>query len=349
MWKITLSLCLIFASGVFSSVQADTSGIENSNTGPITEEVWQEVVVSVTDLDRTANFFKSIGGYEEKWRGALHESEVQAWGLPSDASGQALLLGQANREEGYVRLIRFDNAGDQVPTRPGARSWDTGCYFSIMVRMKAMESVYTDAITITQHTFGDSELNIVVFKGPDGVQVQAYERLSLAIPEAFPKFERFSGPFNLMQMVSDRDASYEFFTKVLGFATFYNGKPYVSKEPESMPLGIPINLTTSVRYRAGIVYPVVGELGRMEMIEIMDLEGHDFADRCKAPNLGILAVRYPVKDAQRAVSRLALHQWPLSTPVQDVTVSPYGDLKLFSVKTPDGANVQFFQSSTDPN
>ena len=85
------------------------------------------------------------------------------------------------------------------------------------------------------------------------------------------------------QMVRDRDTAYRFFTDTLGFATFYNGKPYVADEPEYMPLGIPKNLTTSVRCRAGIVYPVPGEFGRTEMIEIMDLDGRDHADRCHAP------------------------------------------------------------------
>ncbi|MEO0577033.1 MAG: hypothetical protein AAF004_16380, partial [Pseudomonadota bacterium] len=205
----------------------------------VTQSVWQEVVVSVTDIERSAAFFTQIGGYEEKWRGTMSASERDAWGVPSGASADVLLLGQDNRNEGFVRLVRFDNAGRKVPTRPGARAWDTGCYFSIMVRMKDMPSIYDDAIEmgwwtetpIVNLSFGDSFLNVVVFKGPDGVQVQGYERLSLPIPAAFPEFDRFSGPFNMMQMVRDKEVSYAFYTEVLGFETFYNGKPYVDETP----------------------------------------------------------------------------------------------------------------------
>ena len=32
--------------------------------------------------------------------------------------------------------------------RPGSRAWDTGCYFSLMVRMKGMPSIYDDAIRL---------------------------------------------------------------------------------------------------------------------------------------------------------------------------------------------------------
>jgi len=328
-----------------------SSACAQSEIAPITRDVWQEVVISVSNIERSAQFFQEIGGYEEKWRGALHASEIETWGLPVSATGEALLLGPGNRNEGLVRLVRFDNAGRKEPTRPGARSWDSGCYFSVMVRMKDMPGIYDDAIAmgwwtetpITQYTFGDSHLNIVVFQGPDGMQVQGYERLSLPLPEAFPDFERFSGPFNLMQMVRDRDAAYSFYTEVLGFDTFYKGKPYVSPEPVYMPLGIPINLTTSVRFRAGIVYPVEGELGRMETIEMMDLDGHDYADRCDAPNVGILAVRFPVDDLAEAAKTITARGWSMETSEASVQIEPYGDMKLFGVKTPDGANIHFFE------
>jgi catechol 2,3-dioxygenase-like lactoylglutathione lyase family enzyme len=309
-------------------------------------------VVSVSDLDRTARFFKELGGYEDKFRGPLDSSEVAAWGLPEGATGEALLLGPVGQNTGLVRLIRFDDAGQKVPTRPGSRAWDTGCFFSLMVRMKDMESVYDDAIAmgwwtetpITYLEFGKSRLHVMVFQGPDGVQVQAYERLSPPLPDAIPKFERFTRPFNIMQMVRDRDAAYDFYTGILGFDTFAKTRPYVDKEPSYMPLGIPRNLTTTIPYRAGIVYPVAGEFGRVEMIEIVGLEGRDYADRCHAPNLGILAVRFPVDDATVASDLLQQRGAALDVPVKTVTIQPYGQLELFSVKAPDGGNVQFFST-----
>ena len=115
---------------------------------PITTSAWQEAVVSVTDIDRTAAFFVEIGGYEEKWRGDVDPTEVAAWGLTTEASAEALLLGPAGQETGLVRLVRFDNAGRKQPTRPGARAWDTGCYFSLMIRMKGMQAIYDDAIAM---------------------------------------------------------------------------------------------------------------------------------------------------------------------------------------------------------
>ncbi len=320
---------------------------------PVTAEPWREAVVSVTDLDRSAAFFKSIGGYRERWRGPVDAGELELFGLSAGASGEALLLGPEGATAGLVRLVRFDDAGPRVPMRPGSRPWDTGCYFSLMVRVKDMQAVYTDAIRlgwwtetpITYLEFGESKLNVVIFKGPDGLQVQGYERLSPPLPEAVGEFERMTRPFNVMQMVRDRDIAYDFFANVLGFATFYNGPPYVADEPEYMPLGIPVNLTTSVRYRAGIVYPLPGEFGRMEMIEIMDLDGRDYAARCHAPNLGILAVRFDVHSLSALAAVLEQRGKVETPPPTELVLPPYGRFSGTSVRTPDGAIIQFLEAA----
>ena len=334
------------------SVALLLSALARADILPVTEAVWQEALVSVSDLDRSARFFVEIGGYEVKWRGPVESSELTFYGLSRDARAEAMLLGPPGQDTGLVRLVRFDNAGHKQPTRPGSRAWDTGCYFSLMVRMKDIASIYDDAIAMGWWTetpiayleFGTSKLNIMIFRGPDGVQVQGYERLEPPLPAEIPAFERMTRPFNIMQMVRDRDAAYEFFTKGLGFDTFYSGKPYVAEEPEFMPLGIPVNLTTEVRYRASIVYPRPGEFGRMEMIEVMDLDGRDYADRCNPPNLGILAVRFPVADIGITESLLSERQQSPHREPANVEIEPYGRLRILSVKTPDGANIHFFET-----
>ena len=339
--RLTLLLTLIAPVSLLGAEEID----------PITTSPWQEAVVSVTDIDRSARFFIEIGGYETKWRGAVDPSEIRTWELPASATGEAALLGPPGQDSGLVRLVRFDDIGPKKPTRPGSRAWDTGCYFSLMVRMKDMASIYDDAIAmgwwtetpITYLEFGESKLNVMIFQGPDGLQVQGYERLTPPLPAAIPPFERITRPFNIMQMVRDRDSSYAFFTEVLGFATFYVGKPYVSAEPTYMPLGIPRNLTTSVRYRAGITYPVPGEFGRMEMIEIMDLEGRDHSARCHAPNLGILSVRFPVPDIDVARAVIERRSGAAVAEAGALTIAPYGPMRQIGIKTPDGANVQFYE------
>ncbi len=319
---------------------------------PLTDQPWQEAVISVRNLDNMVSFFTDIGGYEIKWSGEADQQELAFYGLPDKARAEAVLLGPANVDGPLVRLLRFRDAGPWEPMRPGAHAWDTGCYFSLMIRMKDIEGIYGRALDlgwltetpIAPLSFGTSELRIVIFKGPHGVQVQGYERLSPPLPDSIPDFEHMSPPFNIMQMVRDRDVAYRFFTDVLGFETFFLGKPYTDSEPTPMPLGIPLNITTSSRYRAGIVYPEPGEFGRMEMIELMDLKGFHFSDRCKAPNTGLLSVRYPVSDADKTAVTITTRGGEVATEVREITVAPYGRLKAVAVDSPDGARIEFVET-----
>lgn len=322
---------------------------EAERPSPVTLAPWTDVMVSVTDLDRTAQFFREIGGYETVDRAALPAADIAALGLPETASGEILVLRAPGSDHGYVRLVRFDNAGRKVPTRPGARAWDTGCYWSIMVRVKGMQAVYDEAIAmgwwtqtpITYLEFGESKLNVVVFQGPDGVQVQGYERLGQPLPEGFPDFDRLSQPFNLMQMVRDREAIRVLIEDVLGFDRFWLGPPYVDKAPTDMPLGIPRNLTTNVPYKAGIFYPEAMETGRLEAIEINGLEGHDYAQACRAPNLGILSVTFPVSDVHAARDTIRARGWQIETEPYETSRAPMGRVTVFAVRAPDGGLIEF--------
>ncbi|MEL6826179.1 MAG: hypothetical protein AAFN91_08030 [Pseudomonadota bacterium] len=351
----------VFALGLFASCQA---GLEPEAVAevtpppailpaPVTSAPWIMATASVSDLDQTARFFQEIGHYETVYRGPLDAAEIDTLSLPEGASGEVLTLKSPGSDAGFVRLIRFDDAGRKVPTRPGARAWDTGCFWSFMVRAYDLQSVYDDAIAmgwgtetpIAPLSFNGSELNIVVFKGPDGLQVQAYERLNRPIPEGFTPFDRLSRPFNIMQMTRDREAVRELMEDVLGFERVWYGPPYTDDAPTLMPLGIPQNLTTSVPYKAGIFTPQTQSLyGRMEYIEIDGLDGFDYADRCQAPNLGWLSVTYPVESVETAKAMIEARGWTIAQDVYTTERPSFGPLDVFSIKAPDGATIEFVEA-----
>ena len=348
----------VFALGLFSSCQAAiaeppaVTPAPDPLPSPVVTQPWIMATASVSDLDQTARFFIEIGGYETVYRGPLASSEIKALNLPQGASAEVLTLRAPGADAGFVRLIRFDDAGRKVPTRPGARAWDTGCFWSFMVRANDMDAIYDDAIAmgwgtetpIAPLSFNGSELNIVVFKGPDGLQVQAYERLNRPPPEGFTPFERLSRPFNIMQMTRDREAVRVLMEDVLGFERFWYGPPYTDTEPTLMPLGIPQNLTTSVPYMAGIFSPQTQTLyGRMEYIEIDGLDGFDYASRCKAPNLGWLSVTYPVDSVEKAQAMIESRGWAIEQSPYRSQRPSYGTVDVFSIKAPDGAMIEFVE------
>ena len=114
------------------------------------------------------------------------------------------------------------------------------------------------------------------------------------------------------------------------------------RNPPPTPLGIPLSLTTEVPYRAGIVQPRPGDFGRMEFIEVMGMSGFDYSHRCRAPNLGTLAVRFEVEDAAEARNRILERGWKIRNGISRLRLEPYGEIDMFAVQTPDGAIIQFY-------
>jgi len=294
----------------------------------ITQNPWQEVVINVENFSDVAPFFTQIAGFETRAKYDNH------W-----------LLAAPGSKSGFVRLVKI---GPAVSARPAqSRAWDKGCYFSLMMRAKNLPSIIEDAKALGWQPltdmayleFGPSKLNIIVLTHESGMRVQLYERLSTPVPEAFPFFERLSQPFNIMQMVEDRDAAYDFFHQQLGFDTFFYGPPYVSKTETVMPLGIPLKLTTKIPYKTGIMTPKTGlEWGRMEVIDIEGMpDGVNYSQRCNHAHTGLISVRFDV-------ANLELTEQTLTARAVDVTrqTNAY-DISFLTVKTPDGANIEFYQ------
>ena len=295
---------------------------------------WDEVVISVPDMDEFSRLFTQIGGFETV------QKTDQNW-----------LLRTPGSDSGYIRLVQNNNP-NAIPARPlDATSWDSGCYWSMMMRAKNIESIIADAkplgweplTDIAFLEFGPSQLHIVVLRHQiTGAQVQLYERLTTPLPEGFTPFERLSRPFNIMQMASNRDAAYDFFQQSLGMETFYYGRPSLSEKEEVMPLGIPPKLTTTVPYKAAIMTPFEGaEYGRFEMIEVQMDGGRDFSNLCTMDNWGVLEVRFT--DVQ--------NMGDISKSIQSRNLDSTGELHDYrtrgcyaegiTIKSPDGANINF--------
>jgi len=285
---------------------------------------WFDVTVIVKRFEDIASFFTEIGGFETV---AKNDAD---WILRAPGS-----------DSGYIHLVI--NSGAKGPNRPPtSQAWDKGCYWSIMMRAKNIPSIIDDAKALgwTPLTdmafleFGPSKLNIIVLTHESGVRVQLYERLTTDLPEGFTPFERISRPFNIMQMVEDRDASYDFFQQGLGLETFYYGKPYLSEEEEVMPLGIPPELTTEKPYKTAIMTPFKGaEWGRMEMIDIDGMDGKNYADQCTIDYTGIYGVGFTVPDITAVKTTLK---------ERDISIFEDNETSVW-VKTPDGANIEFWQ------
>ena len=282
---------------------------------PVVTKPWDAVRFGTYDNAQFARLFVEVGGY------SVVSDDGTTMRLQQNGQGAQIILDQLPADAPQARP-------------PDAQSWEPGCYWSLMLRAVDIPSIVEDArplgweprTEVAFLEFGPSQLNIVVLTHQaTGAQVQLYERLTTPLPDGYPDFERFGVPFNIMQMASDVDATYRFFTGNLGFATFYRGEPTKSETPEVMPLGIPVELTTTVPYQAAIVSPVADmETGRFEMIEVMGeeagLTGRSFVESCRAYAVGLTHVEYDIdldNEHYPALTELLLDTYFLLTGAPD--------------------------------
>lgn len=314
---------------------------------------WSEVIVSVRDPDASAAWLIEDGGWQETERGAIARSELSYWGLPDEASGRFLKICAPDSDSGCIRYVVIEGAGKQRPIRLAARPWDTGGIFSIMLRSEDVQSMFDAAIARGwwaesppyAFSFGSSDLVNVVIRGPHGVNYALYERRS----PPFTGFAlgRLSQAFNTMRMVEDQPASLEWYRK-LGLQTLFDA-PFTDPEPRANNFSVPANLAAQLVRRAAVVQPVLpGETGRMELMQFEGFDGRDFGNEARLPNLGIISVRYPVRDHAAYRTMIERQGIDIVRSADSVEIAALRGAErgadIFAVRDPDGNLTEFYHA-----
>ncbi|MEM7688855.1 MAG: VOC family protein [Pseudomonadota bacterium] len=313
---------------------------------------WSEVVVSVTDLEESSAWLIKDGGWRVVASGALDTRELAYWNLPKTCFGAFRKICAPGTQAGCIRFVRFDGAEDQRPIRLAARPWDTGGIFSIMLRSNDTQGLFDAAIKRGwwaesppyAFSFGGSDLLNVVIRGPHGVSYALYERKS-------PPFTGFavgklSQAFNTMRMVKDQPASLGFYRDHLGLVTLFDA-PFTDPEPRANNFSVPANLATNLVRRAAVVQPRAGsEDGRVELMQFEGFEGRDYSAHASPPNLGIISVRYPVRDWAGYKAFLKGNGVPIEREATRLRIPALaaGDAPatIMAVRDPDGNLTEFY-------
>lgn len=327
--------------------QADDNAATTFGIAP-----WSEVVVSVTDLSKSSDWLVRDGGWRVLSVGPIDPNEIAYWGLPEDVTGAFRKICAPKATSGCIRYVRFDGVKDQKPIRPAARPWDTGGIFSIMLRSEDMQALYDAAIKrgwwaespSYAFSFGGSDLLNVVIRGPHGVNYALYERKAPAFT-GFP-VGKLSQAFNTMRMVKDQPASLAWYRDKLGLVTLFDA-PFTDPEPRANNFSVPANLATTLVRRAAVVQPFASsEDGRIELMQFEGFEGRDYSASASPPNLGIISVRYPVRDSDAYADFLkgngvTIERSANEMPVRALAGSGFY-AKMFAVRDPDGNLTEFY-------
>ncbi|WP_336986743.1 VOC family protein [Altererythrobacter aquiaggeris] len=308
---------------------------------------WTETVVSVAEFEPATAVLRHAGGWRLVQSGQASASELAYWQLTREAKADFERWCAPRADTGCIRFIRFANV-EQEPIRPAARAWDTGGIYSIMVRSDDVPALYKEALELgwwaesppIRFQFGSSDLRNVVLTGPHGIHIAAYERISPDFT-AFP-VGRISEAFNAMRMVRDRETARDFYAEKLGFELLFDSANEPD-QPAFSNLSIPLNLTPTVKRAAAALQPVAGETGRVEVMQIEGFTGRDHSARANPPNLGILSVRYPVRDLAGYRATLTAKGVAIAYEADTAAISGIGEVAIFAVRDPDGNLTEFYE------
>jgi catechol 2,3-dioxygenase-like lactoylglutathione lyase family enzyme len=304
-------------------------------------EGFKEAVFSVSDIARETQFYEQVAGWKVFYKATKQQNPL--WkGLIYDE----VLLKNEGDSTGFLRLVQFIDIEQKV-MRSGAKTWDNGGHFDIDVRVKdldakkkLMEKWGWNAYGRTErYQFGKFDVSEVLMQGANGIVIALIQRHSPPL-EGWNTLRDFSYIFNSAQIVKDIDKTAAFYAQ-LGFKTYM--KSTTQGRGENI-LGIPPSIDTQTQHKVIILHPQGKNIGSVEPIQIEGLTGgEDFSERAIAPNLGILTLRFPVKNIDAYAEELKKKGIKIDILPTKYTLKPYGETKMMSLKTPDGAILEFFE------
>jgi catechol 2,3-dioxygenase-like lactoylglutathione lyase family enzyme len=306
-----------------------------------------EVVVSVSHFGKVPGLIQA-GGWELLHGGPGAPGLHKAWGLKPTAGIEEQLLHVPSMPYGYLRFTRISNV-PQEPIRPlDARPWEPGGLWLLYTRSAddaALSRAMGDAGWPTVRgvhgfDFGELAVNEVHQHGPDGMVLSIIEQLKPPLDNPAPKLTHV---FNAAVIVRDFDRAREFFIDKLGFKAWMEVE--WSGDNPGLTLLADLAAFRGVKtIRTVIVHPQGGNLGSVELIGWDGAPaGRDFAERAKPPNLGSVALRFGVLDLAAHLDRLRGHGILPARPVTELTLEPYGRVRLAAVRSPDGVWLEFFE------
>ena len=309
---------------------------------------FQEAVFSVSNLDKWVDLFERICGWVVVNRSNGNGALKKLWQLDSTVEMEEVLMQNTDDKEGFLRIVQFKNV-EQVQIRSATQAWDSGGIFDVNIRTVDIDKFYkafqyegwNGYANPIRYTFNIYDVSEVLLKGPDGITIAAMQRFAPPL-EGFPHMKSTSRLFNSSIICANMETSRDFYINKLGFSMFFETLGD-SRNGTQNVLGFPYNMNENITVPIDIVRPDSNNYGSIEYLAPKEVKGKDCSALAKPPNLGILMLRFPVKDAEGYASTLEDRGVTLTSPVQTVEIAPYGNLKVFAVRSPEGAWLEFME------
>jgi catechol 2,3-dioxygenase-like lactoylglutathione lyase family enzyme len=337
-------LWILAAVALTGRARADAVGLPASPPGGVGG--WREALVVVSDVAPWIETLTTVGGWEVVHRGAADSALARLWSLPSGARTRQVLMGNIGADTGFIRLVEVTGA-DQKPIRPDDQAWETGGVSALDLRVVDIEATRealwrrgwrAPSDPVRYEAYPGVEVIQWAPSSPDGVRLSFIQRLAPPLT-GWPELKRWSRVANAAMTVRDMAAAERFFGGALGLTPAGISHAVGGAGPNVMGLPWSFARTLAIDihgYRAG-----AGHDGSVELISMPAAQGRDFAAAARPPNLGLAGLRFFVPDAAALQARLAAVGVAPAAPLQIIDSPPDGRCRIFAVRAPDGAWLEF--------
>ncbi len=340
-------------------IQEVTKGLldfedESSLSKPFCIKGFHEVILSVRDVHKSAQFYEEVAGWEKMATYKSDKKQLSHWGLSPEVSASECLMISPGVGTGHTRLIQFDNV-DQRPIRANSQSWDTGGIYDLDVRATDLDATYKELQAAgwsgfndpISYEFGKFHVSEILMKGPDDVVLAIIERHKPEL-EGFPHMKKLSHVFNSSQIVSDMEVAKDFYIKKLGFKIYVEHILEGSEEDQNL-FGMPHNLYEKIVRKICILHPDGLNAGSVELIQLDGARGNDLSAHAVPPHLGIMGLRFPTQRLTKLRDHLMEQDVPIVCDISTVDIQPYGKCNIMVIRSPDGAWLEFIELANVKN
>ena len=313
---------------------------------------FQEIVLSVCNLDKMVDFYERVFHWEIISQNEGSSDLKQLWELDDSVEIKEVLMQNPGDKEGFLRLVQFKNVA-QEQIRAAAQTWDSGGIFDFNIRTPDLNTLYQEMqnegwnahADPIRYTFNVYDVSEVLMKGPDGITIAAIQRFNPPL-EGFYYMRKTSRIFNSSIITHDLVTSRKFYIEQLGFHLFFETLGD-QRSGEQNVLGFPQNINKDITVPIIIVRPDKNNYGSIELLEPRELKGKNCASLAKPPNLGLLLYRFPVKDIESYCLQIKAKGVEIQSNIRDLFIQPYGRVKIFAIRSPEGVWIEFVELQSD--
>ena len=310
-------------------------------------------ICGVENIERSLEYYRDLIGLDVVDRGTWAGREFEHhWRLPAGNSARTALLGFGESPVGRVLLLEFDASHRSTVRQHGERAFyglfnlNFYCY-DIPGAVAELEergySVWSDPLTYDVSARAGQPIE-VLYDGviinlvqPAGGRATAVGEMKAYLDMHGVTSRGFTEVATSSHRVKDRNAALVFHRSVLGQEVFIDAT--LGSETSNQLWALPDEARTRATFMRG-AHP----FGKVVLSRPLNYRPPDFVPRAAAPNIGYLAMVFPVSDVAASLEVAHLEDGGIVNEPTDLNIPGIGKRTVVVIRAPgSGARYELME------